>query len=55
MIHGYGNRSVKCPTRICPTTPDELNSERVIVADKGEEMDVVNIAMYRETGKYDKA
>ena len=53
MIHGYGNRSLKYPIRICPITPEELNSARTIVAERGEAMEVVNTAMYNETGKND--
>ena len=34
-------------------TPDELNMAKTIVAANVEDIDVVNPAMYRETGKND--
>lgn len=37
MICGYGIRSVSQPINICPTTPNELKSDRTIVAENGEE------------------
>jgi len=55
MIHGYGKRSLRWPMRICPTTPEELNSDKTIVAESGDPTDLVNVAIYNETGKYDKA
>lgn len=38
---------------ICPTTPDELNVAKTIVAANVVEIDVVNPAIYNETGKND--
>lgn len=36
-------------------TPEILKRERTTVADRGDEMVVVKMAMYSETGKYDIA
>lgn len=45
IIHGYGKRSLRKPTKIWPTTPEELKRERTMVAERGDEMEVVNIAI----------
>ena len=49
------NLSLRCPIRIWPTTPEELKSERTTVAERGEDIVAVKMAIYRETGKYDIA
>lgn len=41
--------------RICPSTPEELNSDKTMVAESGDEIDLVKTAMYSETGKYESA
>ena len=45
MIHGYGHRSVRWPISICPSTPEELNNDSTIVAESGEDIDLVKIAI----------
>ena len=55
IIHGYGQRSLKCPIKICPITPEELKMDKTIVAESGDEIDLVNTAIYKDTGKYESA
>ena len=53
MTQGYGNRSLRWPSRIWPPTAEELKTDSTVVAVRGEEIAVVKLAMYRDTGKYE--
>ena len=54
MIEGYENRSHMWPMITWPTTEAMLNVDNTAVAVSWFERSLVNVAMYRETGKYDR-
>ena len=51
ITHGYGYRSLKCPRMSWPPTAEELKIEVTTMAVKGVVSAVVNVVMYRDTGK----